>query len=181
LAWIAAQIQMTSEIATEEDAQSLSDLVNAAYRGTGGQHGWTHESDLISGDRVRSSDVAAMINGGSTIVLVRRSGSPPAPLACVAVKMNDANSCTISMLAVAPDLQAGGLGRSMLADAEQLAASRGATIARMTVVRQRDTLLAWYERLGYRRTGYEPFPYGDDSVGTPLRGDLQFVILEKAL
>jgi hypothetical protein len=34
----------------------------------------------------------------------------------------------------------------------------------------------------HRRTGfYEAFPYGDASVGTPLRGDLQFVVLEKDL
>ena len=181
MAWIAVQIQMTSDIATEEDAKSVSDLVNAAYRGTGGRRGWTHEAGLISGDRVKTSDVAAMINGGSATVLIRRSDAPPGILGCVAVEMNDANSCTISMLAVAPDRQAAGLGRALLAEAEQLAASRGATIARMTVVRQRDSLLAWYARRGYRRTGYEAFPYGDDSVGIPLREDLQFMILEKTL
>jgi ribosomal protein S18 acetylase RimI-like enzyme len=70
----------------------------------------------------------------------------------------------------------------LLADAEQLAAKKGATIAKMTVVHQREALIAWYERHGYRRTGnLEAFPYGDDSVGRPLRDDLRFVILEKAL
>jgi ribosomal protein S18 acetylase RimI-like enzyme len=172
-------IFMTSEIASEKDAKALSDLINAAYRGAGGQHGWTHEADLISGERTRSTDVAAMISDGSTTFLVRRSDNPPALLACVAVQMNDANSCTISMLAVAPERQVAGLGRALLADAEQFAANRGAKIARMTVVEQRESLLAWYARRGYRRTGYEAFPYGDDSVGTPLRDDLQFVVLEK--
>jgi hypothetical protein len=95
--------------------------------------------------------------------------------------MNEANSCTVSMLAVAPGHQAAGLGRALLADAERFAANRTATVARMTVVQQRESLIAWYERRGYRRTGYEAFPYGDDSVGTPLREDLQFVVLEKTL
>jgi hypothetical protein len=55
-------------------------------------------------------------------------------------------------------------------------------IAKITVVQQREPLIGWYERRGYRRTGaLEAFPYGDESVGTPLRDDLRFVVLEKAL
>jgi hypothetical protein len=52
----------------------------------------------------------------------------------------------------------------------------------MTVIHLRDTLIAWYERRGYRRTGEtEPFPYGDERFGIPRRDDLYFVVLEKAL
>jgi ribosomal protein S18 acetylase RimI-like enzyme len=173
---------MQSEIATVADAKPLSDLVNAAYRGVGGRRGWTHEAELIAGERARSSDLAAMMSGGSTTVLIRRGDHAAALLGCVAVEMNGANKCTISMLAVAPELQAAGLGRSMLADAEQFAGGNGATIAKITVVQQREALIAWYERRGYRGTGsHEAFPYGDDGVGTPLRTDLRFVILEKIL
>jgi ribosomal protein S18 acetylase RimI-like enzyme len=173
---------MPSETATVTDATAIADLVNAAYRGAGGRLGWTHEAELIAGDRARSKDIAGMIGDRSTTVLVRRSDQPPALLGCVAVEMNSAERCTISMLAVAPERQAGGLGRALLADAERFAASNGATIAKITVVQQRGSLIAWYERRGYRRTGtLEAFPYGDDSVGTPRRDDLQFVVLEKGL
>jgi ribosomal protein S18 acetylase RimI-like enzyme len=173
---------MRSEIAAATDAASLADLVNAAYRGTKGRRGWTHEAELIAGGRASARDVAAMIGDRATTVLVRRGSPPPALLGCIAVEMNEADRCTISMLAVAPELQAAGLGRDLLAEAEELAAGRGATIAKMTVVQQRDSLIAWYERRGYRRTGaLEAFPYGDDRVGTPLRDDLCFVVLEKAL
>jgi ribosomal protein S18 acetylase RimI-like enzyme len=173
---------MQSEIATLTDAGPLADLVNSAYRGVGGRRGWTHEAELISGERARSIDVAAMISDGSTTVLVRRGDNATALLGCVAVEMDGANKCTISMLAIAPELQAVGLGRALLADAEQLAADKGAAAAKITVVRQREALIAWYERRGYRRTGsYEAFPYGDDSVGIPLRADLVFVVLEKIL
>ena len=52
----------------------------------------------------------------------------------------------------------------------------------MTVIDIRDTLLAWYERRGYRRTGEtRPFPYGDERFGQPLRDDLCFLALEKDL
>lgn len=173
---------MPSEVATVIDATPLADLVNAAYRGAGGRRGWTDEAELIAGDRASSKDIAAMIGDSSTIVLVRRSDKPRALLGCVALERNSADHCTISMLAVAPELQAVGLGRALLADAEQFAADKGVTVAKITVVQQRESLIAWYERHGYRRTGsHEAFPYGDDSVGTPLRDDLQFVVLEKIL
>jgi hypothetical protein len=45
----------------------------------------------------------------------------------------------------------------------------------------RDALIGWYLRRGHRKTGEtEPFPYGDDRFGAPLRDDLSFLLLEKA-
>jgi hypothetical protein len=53
---------------------------------------------------------------------------------------------------------------------------------RMTVIRQREELIAWYERRGYRRTGQlTPFPYGDERFGIPQRADLEFELLVKPL
>ena len=55
-------------------------------------------------------------------------------------------------------------------------------VIEMTVINIRATLIAWYERRGYRLTGEtRPFPYGDDRFGTPTRPDLAFVVLEKPL
>ena len=91
---------MQSEIALAKDAKPISDLVNAAYRGASGRLGWTHEAELITGERTSWKDVAAMIDNTSTTVLVRRSDNSSALLACVAVELNNASRCTISMLAV---------------------------------------------------------------------------------
>ena len=52
----------------------------------------------------------------------------------------------------------------------------------MTVIRQREELVEFYKRRGYQPTGEtEPFPYGDERFGTPLRDDLEFVVLAKDL
>jgi hypothetical protein len=52
----------------------------------------------------------------------------------------------------------------------------------LTVIAQRDALIAWYERRGYQRTGViKPFPYGAPRVGEPRRLDLRLVELEKPL
>jgi ribosomal protein S18 acetylase RimI-like enzyme len=84
------------------------------------------------------------------------------------------------MLTVRPDLQDRRLGRRLLEDAEAYVLARGARRIRMTVVAVRDTLIAWYERRGYRLTGErEPFPYEDQRFGAPNRDDLYFVVLEK--
>jgi hypothetical protein len=48
------------------------------------------------------------------------------------------------------------------------------------VVNVRTTLIAWYQRRGYRLTGeIQPFPYGEQRFGRPLRDDFHFVMLEK--
>jgi len=59
---------------------------------------------------------------------------------------------------------------------------RRARGARLTVVNVREVLIAWYVRRGYHETGgTDPFPYGDNRLGTPQRDDLSFVVLEKDL
>ncbi|MCE2604311.1 GNAT family N-acetyltransferase, partial [Pseudomonas aeruginosa] len=66
-------------------------------------------------------------------------------------------------LAIDPKRQNGGLGRTMLAAAEDWVRDRGAKRVRMTVINVREALIAWYLRRGYAKTGVtEPFPFGDD-------------------
>jgi hypothetical protein len=53
---------------------------------------------------------------------------------------------------------------------------------RMSVVRQRQELIAWYGRRGYALTGEtKPWPYGDARYGEPTTDDLCFEILEREL
>ncbi|MFX9073418.1 GNAT family N-acetyltransferase, partial [Acinetobacter baumannii] len=82
------------------------------------------------------------------------------------------------MLAVSPELQAGGLGRRLIAAAEAEAHRRcGAKVMEMTVIHRRPDLIAYYERRGYRQTGeIRPFPYE-----APETTGLKMVVLERAL
>jgi hypothetical protein len=58
----------------------------------------------------------------------------------------------------------------------------GARRVRISVLPQRETLIAWYQRLGYRLTGDTlPFPYGNPRFGLPKRDDLYFVVMEREL
>jgi ribosomal protein S18 acetylase RimI-like enzyme len=92
-------------------------------------------------------------------------------------------SAYFGMFAVRPGLQGVGLGRAVLAEAERVARTKwGARVMRMTVIRQREELINWYRRRGYEPIGEsEPFPYGDERYGIPLRDDLEFIVLEKRI
>lgn len=169
-------------LCTDADLAELVELVNAAYRGEGG---WTNEIGLVDGKRVTLAALRAEIAAAPDIriYLLRE---PPELLACVRVEddrgVSDKPVCHISMLAVRPGQQDGGLGRRMLELAESEGRARGARAARMTVVSIRTSLIAWYERRGYRRTGEtEPFPYDDARFGRPQQRCLEFVYLQKEL
>ena len=163
------------------DLPAVVDLVNSAYRGEGAQAGWTTEADYIDGQRTSLDDLSRDMEGATLLVL--RQAPAGEILACALVEPHlDEGYAYIGMVTVKPGLQAGGVGRAMLQAAEDHAASLGAARAQMTVVHLRDSLIAWYQRRGYALTGAtRPFPYGDDRFGKPLRDDLAFMVLERAL
>jgi ribosomal protein S18 acetylase RimI-like enzyme len=166
--------------ATAADVPAVVALVQSAYRGDSGRRGWTTESDLLDGQRTDPEDVAATLaRPDSLILLAEQDGRLLA--SCHIEKLPEGGY--FGMFAVDPVQQGGGLGKAVLAEAERIARERWRCRAMyMTVIVQRDELIAWYERRGYRRTGqYKPFPYGDERFGIPRRDDLRFEVLVKEL
>jgi ribosomal protein S18 acetylase RimI-like enzyme len=175
----------TISICDSADLAGIADLVNAAYRGEGGQTGWTSEVGMVDGQRTTIAALKHDLAASDAVsILVLRDAKDL--LACVRLEqttgIHGQTICYIGMLAVRPGAQDRGLGRVMLDRAEAEGIAMGAHVARMTVVSVRESLIAWYERHGYRRTGEtERFPYADARFGEPLRSDLEFVVLEKPL
>ncbi|QDW66186.1 GNAT family N-acetyltransferase [Luteimonas granuli] len=166
--------------ATEADIDAIVLLVTRAYRGESSRAGWTTEADLLDGDRIDPEVLRADIGRPrSRVLLALRDG---ALLACAHVA-DDGGRGYFGMFAVEPTLQGGGIGRAVVAECERIARTEWRLSSmRMTVIDLRGELIAWYERLGYRRTGeHLPFPYGDARFGVPRRDDLRFAVLEKAL
>ncbi len=162
------------------DVPALVDLVESAYRGERSRAGWTHEADLLAGQRTDAQMVEAAVRDRAGVVLVAEAGGQI--VACCQLERRDGYAY-FGMFAVSPARQGGGLGRAMLAEAERFArAEWGAGELRMTVIVQRADLIAWYLRRGYARTReLSPFPYGDERFGMPLRPDLAFETLTKKL
>jgi len=166
--------------ATPADVADLVTLVTSAYRGESSRAGWTTEADLLDGERIDPDVLRAdLARERSRVIVAERDGRM---LACAHVA-DEHGAGYFGMFAVDPTLQGGGIGDAVLREAERVAREEWRLAAmRMTVIDVRDTLIAYYERRGYRRTGIKkPFPYGDARFGQPRRDDLRFEVLEKTL
>jgi len=167
--------------AAARDLPDLQALVHGAYRGDSARRGWTHEADLLDGQRIdRPSLETSLADPAQRIILAWQDG---ALIGCVQITARGDGLAYLGMLAVDPARQAGGLGRRLVAAAEAAAQTHfGALRMEMTVIVQRSELIAWYERLGYRRTGEtRPFPATDPRFGLPRRDDLAFTVLVRPL
>lgn len=167
--------------ATLADVMAVVELVQSAYRGEASRAGWTTEADLLDGQRTDQEEISQIIRGAgsSRIRLAERSGEL---IACVRIETETkANAGYIGMVSVRPTLQSSGIGRQLLIEAERIIRDElKLSSARMTVIGQRDTLIAWYARRGYLPSGErEPFPYENPRAGKPRRTDLYFEVLEK--
>lgn len=170
----------TVRIATAADVPALVALVNSAYRGDSSRAGWATEADLVGGIRIDEDRLATQIATDGHVVLLHEQDG--AIVACVHLERQGRNSY-LGMLTTKPTLQARGTGRRMLEAAEAWATAHWhSEEMQMTVIVQRATLIAWYERRGYARTGEtRPFPYGDERFGIAKRPDLAFYVLKKPL
>ena len=162
------------------DVPALVALVTSAYRGESSRAGWTTEADLLDGNRIDPDVLRGDIEREhSRVLLASRDG---VLLGCAHVAIEN-GAGYFGMFAVAPLLQAGGIGKAILAEAERVVRDEWQLpVMRMTVIDLREDLIGWYERRGYRRTGIKkPFPAVDPRFGLPRRDDLRFEVLEKGL
>ncbi|MGH8104689.1 MAG: GNAT family N-acetyltransferase [Arenimonas sp.] len=168
-------------IATIDDIPALIPLVESAYRGDASRVGWTTEADMLDGQRIDADSLQKSIDASdSRIILAEKDGEL---LACCHVEKLGDSAGYFGMFSVRPGQQGSGIGKLLLAEAERQARDDfHCPRMDMTVIDIRDSLIAFYERRGYSRTGiHKPFPYGDERFGIPKRDDLRFEILTKVL
>lgn len=139
--------------ATVADLSALHPVIERAYRGDSARAGWTHEADLIvDGERTDLETLRTLIEYPASRLLIARDGDRT--IGCVNVQDRRDGTAYLGLLCVDPLLQAGGIGRKLTAAAETTARSDfAASRIEMTVIEQRGELIAWYERLGYARSG----------------------------
>jgi ribosomal protein S18 acetylase RimI-like enzyme len=173
--------ELTIRDAVPSDIPALHALIESAYRGEVSRAGWTTEADLLGGQRTDPDDLADIIAAPKQGLLTAWRGDDL--VGCILIADRGEGTGYFGMLSVSPTLQGGGVGRRLIEAAHATMAERfGATRVRISVFPMRDTLIAWYERLGYSATGETlPFPYGNPRFGLPLRDDLYFIVMECAL
>lgn len=161
---------------TVEDAEFLSALVNAAYRGDTGRQGWTTEADLIDGTRTDADLLRGIIQRPDSVILKYVQGGEI--IGCVELRV-EGDKLYLGMLTVKPTLQRGGIGKKLMQAAEAYARDKGCKAIFMNVLTDRAELIAWYQRQGYSDTGRrKPFAFTDPRLGFPKK-PLEFMIMEK--
>ena len=174
---------LTLRPAIPAELPTIATLMNRAFRSTGIEPGqaasWNSEATILTGNRTTAEALAQELASKPHANLLV-AGDPIH--ASVWLEPLTPTLCYLGSLTVDPTLQNAGLGRQLLTAAEEIAAAHGAHTVQITVINFRETLIAWYQRRGYVLTGEtRPFPYGDTRFGTPLRPDLNFLVLERSL
>lgn len=168
---------MPISIADERDISSLVALMDCAYRGENSKHGWTSEADLFIGNkRTDEKTVSDLIKRPGSVFL-KYLNDDGILEGCVFLHKKE-HRLYLGMLSVSPMAQGKGIGKKLLAAADDHAKKQNCSTIFMTVITVREELIAWYVRNGYVKTNkVHPFPV-DERFGIPTR-PLEMVVLEK--
>lgn len=148
--------------AAESDAGVLTRLINAAFE---------VEKFFLESDRISLAQVREYFHTGA--FLVAEDGGEMA--ACVYVELRGERGY-FGLLSVDRVCQRSGLGRRMVAAAEEFCREAGCRFMDLRIVNLREELPAYYTKLGYSETGASPFPA---EVETKL--PCHFIEMTKAL
>jgi ribosomal protein S18 acetylase RimI-like enzyme len=167
-------------IATHQDLSAINRLVNSAYRGASSLQGWTSEAHLLGGIRTSAPQLQQILEDENSALLLHFADQRQL-LGCVCLEKQPPATLYVGMLTVDPTQQNRGIGRKLLAAAEDYAREHQFNCVQMSVISVREELIAWYKRRGYRATGEtRPFPMHDPNFGVPKQF-LEFTILAKEL
>jgi ribosomal protein S18 acetylase RimI-like enzyme len=170
---------MTISFADLNDVPELVALMDSAYRGDASKQGWTSEADLFIGNQRTDEDTVKELMQKPGAVFLKYLNDENKMEGCVFLHKKG-NRLYLGMFSVSPAAQGKGIGKKLLAAADEYAREHNCSLIYMTVISVREDLIAWYERHGYRQTGQVvPFPV-DERFGIPTQ-PLEMLVLEKNL
>jgi GNAT superfamily N-acetyltransferase len=143
-----------------EEAEAVARVINAAFRPA--------EEFFVEGDRIRVEGVRELCAKGAFLVAGDFAGVIYAELR--------GERAYFGLLSVDPSQQGAGIGRALVAAAEDLARAHGCRYMDIKVVNLRTELPPRYEKLGYTHAGTEPW-----LAGVPCKLPCHFLLMEKAL
>ena len=148
--------------ATASDAEAIAGLVNRAF---------LVERFFVDGDRTSPAEISRLLDAG-VFLLAETDGRL---VACVYVELRGERGY-LGMLSVDPSRQGEGLGRLLVAAAEDRCRREGCRVMEIHVVDLRQELPPLYRRLGYVEVGTEPFPDTERAKQTA-----RFIVMTKPL
>jgi predicted N-acetyltransferase YhbS len=154
---------MDIRLATDGDFEAVMRLINAAFE---------VERFFKGGDRVEGPMLREYFEKGVFLLLEEERELA----GCIFVELSGERAY-FGLLSVDPARQKSGIGRRLVAAAEEFARESGAHFMDITVVNLRTELPPLYEKLGYRITGTEPFP----AEQMPITQPCHFICMSKEL
>jgi ribosomal protein S18 acetylase RimI-like enzyme len=158
------------------DVPELNILINKAYRGESSKKGWTTEAYLLDGLRIDEDILTGYITDESATVF-KYLDNENKITGCIYLKQGTGR-LYLGMLTVNPELQNAGIGRQLLAYADDYANSINCPKLWMTVISTRHELIAYYERKGFKVTG-EKKPFPTDTRFGIQKQPLELIVMEK--
>lgn len=155
---------MQVRLAETQDAESITALINAAFRAA--------EAFLIDRDRITLDSVQALQRSGNFLLGENQvAGSPredkpdrdarpeegAALLGCVYIEVRGERAY-LGLLSVDPREQRTGVGSALMNAAEEFCAEAGCRFMDLQLVNLRQELPGFYCRRGYVETGIAPLP-----------------------
>ena len=151
---------MTVRHANLAEAHAIVGVINAAFNPA--------ERFFIDGDRIDLPQVQGFFDRGLFLVTDDLSG-------CVYIELRG-DRAYFGLLSVDPTRQGGGIGKRLVAAAEEYAQSHGCRHMDLRVVNLRTELPPFYRSLGYAETGTEEF-----HPDPPTKLPCHFISMSKSL
>ena len=135
---------LRTRVAQITDVDAVAQLINAAF---------IVEQIAFDGDRINAQAVGELLDKGACLLAEDAAGLA----GCVYVEVRGARSY-LGLLSVDRARQGMGLGRRLVAAAEDYSRKAGCDAMDLRIISPRaETLLPFYQHLGYTETGTAPF------------------------
>jgi ribosomal protein S18 acetylase RimI-like enzyme len=170
---------ITLKIASQDDAERITALVNSVYRGENAKKGWTTEADFLEGIRITPEKVNEIIARDTDIII--NAVLDDKVIGCVHLE-NKGTYTLLGMLSVDVNHQDKGIGKMLINECERYTKKiYGLSEIRMKVISRRTELVDYYKRRDYITTGErEEFGKGGETFGEPTE-KLYFESMSKKL
>ena len=150
--------ELNFRVAKKEDAAQIQNLVQSSFRAVDTRPDWTGNTELAAHFKLSIDEVLSNLAREDTVTLnaVTNDGKDNTEtlVATIDVSKRDSDVGRLSMIAVDERFQQGGIGRKVLAYAENYC--RDTWHVRkfsLNALSTRPALVEWYLRRGYRKTG----------------------------
>lgn len=166
-------------------------LINKTYRSA---DGWTHEKDLVGGDRLTKKAFEEVISDETTTIFVATEKETPRDvIACIKMQVDILDTAVgplskpggyFGMLAVLPKFQSKGIGNLLVDHVEKKCAELGFPNIFIDVLSERSELVRWYRRHGYAIIAQSTYEEADaviKALKSKFLRPSRFILLSKTV